>query len=174
MRNLLLLLLLICICSLPSFGQGRADLYISATLTRGERSRDSGSRTTTLTLAQGRLIYERTYHGMAASRQKPVNKEFKLSDEDERRLADLISEKNLLVTDTIEYPTADSGIRRYFEISIRLMLNRKRGAISIEGPTNAAKIKEGRLYKASIALIEELYRIINRTDKEIAYEELID
>jgi hypothetical protein len=97
-----------------------------------------------------------------------------LSDEDKRRLVELIIERNLLVTNTIEYPTADSGIRRYFEIDIRIRSNRKKGAITIQGPTNAVKIRDEKLYKNSAALIRELYRIINRTDKEIVYEELID
>jgi hypothetical protein len=174
MRNLLLLALLICTCALPSLGQRSTDLHLSATLTRGEHSRDSGSRTTIITLTQDRLTYEQTYHGMAANMRKPISKEFKLSREDKRRLVELIEERHLLVTDTIEYPTADSGIRRYFEISIQIESKGKKGAINIEGPTNAVKIRDERLYKDSTALIEELYRIINRTDKAITYEELID
>jgi|SRR5215213_9968663 len=174
MRNLLLLILLLCICRPPLFAQGADDLYISATLTRGEHSRDSGSTTTKITLIQDRLAYEQTYHGMAASRRKPIIKEFKLSGDDKKRLVELIKERNLLLKDTIEYPTGESGIRRYFEISIRLKLNRETGEINIEGPTNAFKLKDERLYKASTALVKELYTIINRTDKEIVYEELID
>lgn len=174
MRNILLIALLICACCLPSFGQATDELYISATLTKGEHSRDSGSRTTKITLTQDRIAYEQAYHGMGANRHKPVNKEFKLNGEDKRRLVELIKERNLLLTGIIEHPTADSGIRRYFEISIQLILNREKGAINIEGPTNAVKIKDEKLYKASAALIEELYRIINRADKNIAYEELID
>ena len=123
MRKLLLPALLICICAAPSFAGRTDDLYVSISLTRGERSRDSGSRTATITLAQDRITYEKTYHGMGAGRQKPVHKEFKLGDEDKRRLIELIRARKLLVTDSIKYPLADSGIRRYFKISVQIKLN---------------------------------------------------
>lgn len=173
MRKLLLPALLICICASPSFALRTDDLYISITLTRGERSRDSGGRTATITLAEDRIIYERTYFGMAGGRQKPVRKEFKLEDEDKRRLIELVRARKLLVTDSIKYPLADSGIRRYFKISVQLKLNAKKGEITIEGPTNAVKLKEQKLYQNSNALIEEIYAIIHRLDEEISYEELI-
>src|ERR1051325_1884854 len=98
MRNLLLPALLICACCLPAFGQGTDELDLCSTLTRGEHSRDSSSRTTKITLRQDRIAYEQAYHGMAASRHKPVHKEFKLSGEDKRRLIELIKERHLLLT----------------------------------------------------------------------------
>jgi hypothetical protein len=173
MRKLLLPVLLICICASPLFARKTDDLYVSITLARGERSRDSGGRTATITLAQGRITYEVTYHGMARGRQKPVHKEFNLGDEDKRRLIELLRARKLLVTDSIKYPMAESGVRRYFKIFVQLKLNEKKGEINIEGPTNAVKIKEQKLYQNSNALIEEIYTIIHRQDDEISYEELI-
>jgi hypothetical protein len=173
MRKLLLVALLICLCASPLYARRTDDLYVSITLTRGERSRDSGGKTIKITLAQDRIVYERTYYGMAGGRQKPVRKEFKLEDEDKRRLIELIRARKLLLTDSINYPLADSGIRRYFKIFVQLKLNAKKGEISIEGPTNAVKIKEQKLYQDSNALIEEIYKIIHRLDEEISYEELI-
>ncbi len=180
MRKLPLLLiilpaLLICLfCASPSLCRKTDDLYISITLKRGERSRDSGSRTTTITLAQDQIIYERSYHGMGASRQKPVRKEFKLGDKEKGRLIELIRARELLVEDSIKYPLAESGMVRYFKISVQLKLNEKSGVIRMEGPTNAVKIKDQKLYRNSIALIEEIYKIINLMDKEITYEALIN
>jgi hypothetical protein len=173
MRKLLLAALLICICASPLFAQKADDLYISITLTGGERSRDSGGSTTRITLAQDQISYERTYFGMAGARQKPVRREFKLGDEEKGRLIELIRARRLLLTDSINYPLADSGTRRYFKISVQLKLNAKKGEISIEGPTNAVKIREQKLYQNSTALIEEIYSIIHRQDEEISYEELI-
>ncbi|MBA3768159.1 MAG: hypothetical protein H0W99_14510 [Acidobacteria bacterium] len=175
MLKLLLPALLICLfCASPSLCRKADDLYISITLTRGERSRDSGGSTTTITLAQDRIIYERVYHGMAASRQKPVRKEFKFGDEEKGRLIELIRARELLVEDSIKHPLAESGIVRYFKISIQLEFDGKKRAISIEGPTNAVKIKDQNLYRNATALIEEIYKIINLMDKEITYEALID
>lgn len=174
MRKLLLPALLICLCAYPAFGLGANNLEISMTLVRGERSRDSGGRRTTISIAQGRIVYELAYFGMAGGRRKPVRKEFKLSDEDKRRLIGLIEERALLVKDSLEYPVATSGIRRYFKITIELKLNEKTGAINMEGPTSAVEIKEQKLYQNSTALIEEVYRIINKTDEEVSYEPLIN
>jgi len=174
MRKLLLLLLLICSCSLQTPCRRADDLFISVTLVRGERSRDSNSKTTTITLEGNAIIYVQTRHGAGAGRLKPIRKEFKLSGEDKKRLVGLIDERNLLVTDGVEYPAAESGIRHYFEISVRLLSNGKKGAITIKGPTNAVAVKEEKLYKAATALIEELYRIINLTDEQITYEELLN
>lgn len=174
MRKLLLPALLICICACPAFGLEADNLEISITLVRGERSRDSGGRRTTIYIAQGGIIYERTYFGMAGGRRKPLRREFKLSDEDKRRLIELIGQRMLLVKDSLEYPLPDSGVRRYFKITLQLTLNEKTGAINIEGPANAVEIKAQKLYQNSTALIEEVYRIINKMDEEISYEPLID
>jgi hypothetical protein len=175
MRKLLLLLpaLLICLCASPALCRKTDDLYISIKLTRGEHSRDSNSKTTNITLAQEQILYETVYRGAGANRRKPVRKEFKLADEDKGRLIELIRARKLLVEDAIKYPVAGSGIVRYFEISVQLKLNGKSGAISIEGPANAVKIKEQKLYLNSTALIEEIYKIINLLDEEISYEEPI-
>jgi hypothetical protein len=174
MRKLLLPALLICLCAYPAFGLGADNLEISMTLVRGERSRDSGGRRTTISIAQGRIVYELAYFGMAGGRRKPVRKEFKLSDEDKRRLIELIEARKLLVKDSLEYPLADSGIRHYFKISIELKLNEKTGAINMEGPVSAVEIKEQKLYQNSTALIEEVYRIINKMNEEVSYEPLIN
>jgi hypothetical protein len=173
MRKLLLPALLICICACTAFGLETDDLKISITLVRGERSRDSGGSRSTIDIKQGGIVYEQAYFGMAGGRRKPVRKEFKLSDEDKRRLIELINQRALLVKDSLEYPLATSGIRRYFIISIELKLNEKTGAINIEGPTNAVQVKEQKLYQNSTALIDEVYRIINKMDEGVAYEPLI-
>lgn len=171
---LLLSALLICLCASPALCRKTDDLDISIKLTRGEHSRDSNSRTTTITLAQDQIVYEISYRGAGASRRKPVRKEFKLGDEERGRLIELIRARKLLVEDAIKYPLPGSGIVRYFEISVQLKLNGKTGAISIEGPRNAVKIKEQKLYQDSTALIEEIYKIINLLDEEITSEELIN
>lgn len=176
MRKLLLLpALLICLfCASPSLSRQTDDLYLSITMTRGERSRDSGGSTTTITLAQDQIVYEITYSGMVRARRKPVHKEFKLGVEEKGRLIELIRARKLLVEDTIKYPLANSGLIRYFKISVRLKLNGRTGAITIEGPRDAVKIKDQKLYQNSKALIEEVYKIINLLDEEITYEELIN
>jgi|GEM_PF-3193711 len=173
MRKLLLPALLICICACTALGLEADGLEISITLVRGERSRDSGGARSTINIKQGGIVYEQAYFGMGGGRRKPVRKEFKLSDEDKRRLIELIEERALLVKDSLEYPMSNSGIRRYFKISIELKLNEKTGAINLEGPTNAVEIKAQKLYQNSTALIEEVYRIINKMDEGVAYEPLI-
>lgn len=174
MRKILLPALLICICACPAFGRAADDLELTITLTRGERSRDSGGKRTTITIAQDRIIYELAYFGMAGARQKPIRREFKLGDEDKRKLIELIGARRLPATESLEYPLGDSGIRRYFKISIELKLNGREGVFNIEGPTSAVQVKEQELYQHSTALIEEVYRIIHRMDENISYEALVN
>jgi hypothetical protein len=76
------------------------------------------------------------------------------------------------LTDSIELPRYGSNYR-YFEISIDLNLDGKKGAINISGPGNAVTIKEQKLYQNSLALVKELHRIMNLQDKDVDFEEVI-
>jgi hypothetical protein len=103
-----------------------------------------------------------------------VKKEYKLTREDRKRLITLLKERDLLVTKTISKPPQQKGFSRYFELSISSRLTGKETTVSIEASRNATELKQDRLYQASVSLIAELYRIINRTDPEVAVPQLID
>lgn len=119
-------------------------------------------------------MYEETYHGAHANRHQPQKKEYKLTNDDRDRLIGLLKDKALLTTKTISKSSEEKGLSRDFELSIVSKLAGKEGVISINAPRTAIELKTEPLYQSSIFLIAELYRIINRTDPDITFSDLID
>lgn len=172
MKNVLAILsLLVCACTVPASERKTENLSLSVELTTGERSKDSSSETTTITLARNTIVWERTFGGRRGA-ALPSRKEFRLSPADKLNLLKLIRSNNLLVTDSIELPR-DASTFRYFEISVDLAVGEKKGAISISGMRNAVMVKEKKLYQNTLTLVRELYRIMKSQDKNVRFEELI-
>jgi hypothetical protein len=142
-------------------------------MTKGERSKDSNAATTEITINNQTLVYKKTYSGSARGRHAPEQKEFKLTNADQRNLIKLIQDRNLLRKGSIEREQAVSGIYFYFELSIEATVNQSTGSIHIKGSRKASDLKEEKLYKDAIALIEELFAIIHRTDEGVVFESLI-
>jgi hypothetical protein len=159
-----------CVCSV--FGNGADALKIRTALVTGERSKDSGSNTTTITVEREVIVLEKTSNRERRMGKPPLRQEFKLSPADKAGLLKLIEANNLLVTDSIELPQ-DTSYYRYFRISVDLTLDERKGAINISGPRTAVAVKEEKLYQNTLTLVEELYRIINAQDKTVRFEELI-
>jgi hypothetical protein len=159
-------------CAGPASGRATDALLISVRLTTGERSKDSGSQTTTITAAGDAVMWRQTFDGSSRKRPTPPRKVYRLSPSDKLRLLKLIKSNNLLVTDSIRLPQASSN-SRYFEISVDLTVGGKDWAIVISGPRTAVEVREEQLYRSTMTLVEELYRIINSQDKNIRLEELI-
>ncbi|MGB8507000.1 MAG: hypothetical protein WCD76_01215 [Pyrinomonadaceae bacterium] len=177
MKPLIVLCLLFCVCSLPGFGGAADDLELRVELTTGERSKDSSSQTTTISIAPqvNAIILERSFsgfHGRSGSGDASSRREYKLSSADRRKLIELLESKNLLVTDSIELPE-DPATHQYFDISIESALGGKKGVLNLRGPRTAVQVKEKRLYQDSIVLVREIYRIINDQDKSIVFQELV-
>ena len=102
----------------------------------------------------------------------PARKGFKLSSADTATLLKLIKAGDLLVTKSVELP-ADTASHTYFAISLDLALNGKKGSINISGPRTASKVKSEKLYQDTLALVKEIYRIINAQDATVDFEELV-
>jgi hypothetical protein len=171
MKNALAILaLLVCACSVPASGSGAAELHVGVSLTTGEHSKDSNSQTTTITVARDVIVWERTFSGRR-SRTPASRKEFRLSPTDKAKLRSLIKSNDLLVTDSIELPQEGSNYR-YFEISVEINLDGTKGAISISAPETAVTVKDERLYRNTLTLVKELYRIMNNQDKKIDFSDL--
>ncbi len=146
-----------------------SDLYISVSLTRAERSKDSNSRRTTITLDGEKIIYEKAYQGYRRNKIEPVHKEFVIKDEDVKRLEKLVRDHNLLVSDSLKYPTAGRGFIS-FEISLDVRSGGKQSHIVISGPSKIKGIKDQKLYRDTTALLEELFRLLSAQDEEIVGE----
>jgi len=150
------------------------EFSLNVSVVTSEHSRDSNSVTTNLKVSGNTLVYEENYHGAHANRRQPVKKEYTLTNDDVDRLISILKDKALLTTKTISKSSEQSGVSRDFELSIASKVAGKEGSISINAPRTAIKLKDDPLYQGSVFLIAELYRIINRTDPDIAFSDLID
>src|SRR5687767_6052513 len=106
---LTILALLICTCfvSVPTTAKETGKLHVRIDLTTGERSRDSSSQTTTITVLADAILWEQTYGGRRG-RTPPLRKKYKLSAADKRKLLKLIESRNLFVTDSLTLPRDSS------------------------------------------------------------------
>jgi len=152
------------------FGNRTDEPHIRLRLTTGERSRDSSSQTTAITVERDAIVLVRTFGGRRRG-TPALSKEFKLSKADNENLLKLIRANKLLVTDSIELPEGAPVF--YFRISLDLALDGKKGIINLSGPRNAVAVKEKKLYQDSLLLVRELYRIMNNQDNSVRFEELI-
>ncbi len=171
MRRLIAFCLLALIFPFASPGQEQADdFYLSVSLTRGERSRDSHSQTTRITLKGQELLYEKRYRGYRSSQSLPIRKSFLLRQEDAEKLKKLVRENDLLTSETIAVADAEGGIRRYFEIALEINLEGKSSSIKISGPRSAAQIRERQIYSKTHALLDAIYKMLAELDHEIVDE----
>lgn len=170
MRKVIVLTLLLCSFLIPIPVAAKDGFTISLSLVTGEHSRDSNAETTIITLVGETLVYEQKYSGFGASSRAPVSREFKLKGSEINRLKSLIKEKNLLGSGSLKFKPL-AGQFTYFEMNIKITLKGIIAAQELSGPRDSAKIKEERVYLKSVALLRELYRIINLRDQSISYQE---
>jgi hypothetical protein len=173
MKKIFILALLLCSVSFPASGGEKDRLTLSLSLTTGERSRDSHSQTTMITLVGDVLAYEQTFSGYGGASRAPVRREFKLKGSEIDRLKSLIKEKNLLGSGGLKFTPA-AGQSTYFELTIKVTLKGIIATQELSGPRRAENIKQERVYQKSVALMQELYRIMNLRDKELGYEEPVN
>jgi hypothetical protein len=149
------------------------DFNLVVTLVTGERGKDSNSTTTTLTLSGDKLVYHQGYHGAHSSGRAPFKKEYSLTTSDRDELIRSLREKSLLVTKTLTTLSPVKGPGSYFTLVIRSKLSGKEHSVTIDLPRDAPKVKADRLYRDSVSLVQQLYRVINRTDPDISMPGLI-
>jgi hypothetical protein len=174
MKFLIVLSLMFCACSAQASGNAAGDLELRVELTTGERSRDSSSQTTTISIAPhvDAIVWEQTFSGRRRA-TPPLHREYKLSPANRQKLIALLESKSLLVTNSIELQEDYPPTHQYFIISVESALGGKNGAISITGPRTAVKVNDEKLYQDAIALVKELYRIINSQGGRVIFEELV-
>ena len=130
-------------------------MHLSLSITEGERSRDSHSTTTTITLNGNQLIYDQLYSGFRAINRKPIHKKINLSKEEISSLTTVINRTELHTSSTIERPT---NYGRYAIMKLSLGPEKKKSVISISGMTK--EIESEKLYRDVKALQEEIERIL--------------
>jgi hypothetical protein len=179
-RHILLLVAVICLigglCLMTTVAAvpPKDNFYLQVTIVTGEHSRDSNSTNRTLTVTPGELSYKETYNGARSGQRPPVSRKFKLTQQDQADLIALLRANKLLVTKTISQTHTEKEFSRYFQIAIISALDGKDNTLGINASPLAADLKSDRLYQGAASLIEQLYRIINRTDQELRPPSLID
>jgi hypothetical protein len=172
MRRPVALILLVLLLPLPfaAYGQQPDDFSLNIALTRGERSRDSHSQTTRITLKGDELTYEKSYRGARGAKSVPVKKSFKIRTEDRERLKKLVRDNGLLSSVAAAVADEGTGVRRYFNISLDISLDGKKSGIEVSGPRSAVEIKEQKAYQKASALLAAVYQILSGQDREIPDE----
>ena len=166
-------LLLACACSAPVSGQGTGGLQLRVELVTGERNKDSSSQTTTISIAPpgNTIVWEQSYGGHHGGATPPARKEYKLSSADTRKLIGLLESESLSATNSIELPK-DPTTHLYFALSIESALDgKKKGVVNLRGPRTAVGVKEKSVYQDAVALVKELYQIINRHGGQVVFGE---
>jgi len=172
LSRLLLLVLFVaaCLVTPPSTLAQQQDLRLEVSLLTGEHSRDSGSMTRVFHVAGNTLLFEETYSGMRGNLSRPLKKEVSLTNADRDRLIQLLKEKNLIRNKEISKSAARPGPNRYFELSVVTSFGQRQGRILITAPTSATELKADPLYQNSLLLMTEIYRIINRSDPNLKFD----
>ena len=157
-------------CILVTSASAASDFKITASLTTGERSKDSCSQTTTIRVDAKGIVWEETSNGSGRKREPAAKrKEFKLTDADRNALQKVIRENGLLMSDKISLPQPTPAI--YFGIGISIGLDGEKGSIRVSGPRSASELAERKPYKRSMLLLKELHRIIHAQDPSVDFEE---
>lgn len=177
MMNTLIKSALACLVSLTFAGSVAASdsdaFQVRVTIVTGERSKDSSSETTIITAERHSIKWERSVSGGHGHRTAAPAKEktFKLSSAERESLLELIREKGLLATDSLDLPLRPPVF--YFNLTIETAAGSKKGAVTVSGPKSAVELREKALYRNSLALVEELYRIMREQDERMILEELV-
>jgi hypothetical protein len=158
-RTLVVLAFLLCVVSAPVLGRKAGGFYVSISETRREHSRDSYSISKTITISGNALLYEES-----GRHSKQVHKEYELTNQEIVKLRQLISERNLLISRSVEYPEA-TGPHTSIVLSLELKLNRKRSLIRISGSINSKELENDRVYKNAAAFLEEIIHMIQAKDE---------
>lgn len=83
----------------------------------------------------------------------------------------MIRENGLLATDSLGLPLRPPVF--YFDLMIEATAGSEKGAVTISGPRSAVELQEKALYRDSLAVVKELYRIMQEQDKSIVFRELV-
>ena len=90
MKKLLALTFMVCAFPFVTYGADADSLNLTITMSKGQRSRDAGGATTSITISGETIVYEVTYSGMSRRGGSRPPKNFKLEAADRKRLVDLI------------------------------------------------------------------------------------
>lgn len=133
------------------------NFVVSIHFTEGEKSKDSWSSETSISIIGNTLSYSKTYSGSIKNRKKTVDKTCTLTNLQVAEIQKLIKDGNLLISDSIEDKDSKyKSFEHFVNISADIIMEEKVSKIRINGDVQSIEDKE--LYKSCykvISLVEE-------------------
>ena len=118
----------------------------------GEKSKDSWTSETTVSIDGSEIKYKKTWSGSAKSRNKDIDKQCTLSDSQVTAIQKIIYDNKLLVKETVtDKDEKYKSYERFVNISLDISLAEALGKIRING--DMVQIKDTDLYKKTMELI---------------------
>ena len=158
--KLIVVLLACCLAGFASPRQNGQSLSVSISTTKTEHSRDSNTTSTSIRIVGNDLTYEEQRR-----RSKPSHKEYKLTENEIAGLKSLITEKKLLASNTVEFPSV-SGPHTDYESTAEIRIEGKTATLSVSGPINSDKMKSDPIYQNTQALLDAINHIMEKKDSE--------
>lgn len=137
------------------------DFSLTLTLTRGEHSRDSHSTIDEIKINGNRLSFSRTYYGARASKQKSLSYEFRLTNDELKKLKHLLKDQSLFTSVEKEFPDTTRS-RRYFIALLEIKRASKSNRIQLSGSSAQSEIKDDALFQRMNNFVHELYGILQK------------
>lgn len=143
------------------------DFSVRILLTKGERSKDSHSEKTTITINTNQLTISKFYTGNSENR-KPINKTFTLADEEINAIIELIRQKHFHEKgEKIERPVGSPS--SFFDWVLITNFDGKEITNKIVTIRNDEEIKTQPLYKNANELMRQIFAVIKKYDASIPY-----
>lgn len=119
---------------------------------QGEKSKDSWTSETTVAIDGSQIKYTKTWSGSAKSRNKDIDKQCNLTDEQVAAIQKIIFDNKLLVKETVEDKNEKyKSYEEFVNISLDISLAEALGKIRINGDID--QIKDTDLYNKTMQLI---------------------
>lgn len=137
-------------------------------LTKGERSKDSHSEKTAITISGNQLTISKTYTGRNSENRKPLNKTFTLADEEINAIVDLIQQKQFHEKgEKIERPVGSPS--SFFDWVLITNFDGKEITNRVVTLRSDEEIKTQSLYKNANELMRQIFAIIKKYEASIPY-----
>lgn len=139
-----------------------ADAFIiKISLTEGEKSKDSWTSETVISIDGSQIGYSKTYTGSAIGRNTDVTKTCTLTSDQVAQIQSLLKDKNLLKSDSLtDDESKYKSFERFINLSMTIAFAEKLAKINVNGDVSNLKDKD--LYKNCYELINLIQGFVDK------------
>lgn len=172
MRALLLLLFLVLTGS-AAVAAPAADLRLTITLTRGERSKDSQAVERKITIDGTVATYDVTFSGRPDPANQPQHRTVTLSNDEVKNLKKLVDQYRWQQgIEKREFNGPDTV--NYFSLAVIRGSGSKENTLLIMGMPRHPLVRPDKSFIFADKLLVEVFRIMHEHDPEITYVSVVD